>query len=85
MIKKVMFIVAGAITTSIASYLAICPDRLKKTKEKEGKNGAIQVSNQLPIKQAGVPDIEDPENAKMVSEGSQFGVHYYNERQHSEL
>lgn len=37
------------------------------------------------IEQAGIPDqveeddLEQLENAKMVSEGSQFGVKYYNE------
>ncbi|WP_284140940.1 MULTISPECIES: hypothetical protein [unclassified Virgibacillus] len=42
------------------------------------------------IEDAGVPDqtndkdITQLENAKMVSEGSQFGVHYYNELKEKE-
>lgn len=33
----------------------------------------------LPIKKAGQPDPMDIEDNKMVSEGSQYGVHYFNE------
>lgn len=42
------------------------------------------------LEQAGIPDQLDNqdhtqlENAKMVSEGSQFGIHYYNEKMHEE-
>ncbi|MFS0644649.1 hypothetical protein [Siminovitchia sp. 179-K 8D1 HS] len=33
------------------------------------------------IEKAGHPDKYSLEDAKMVSEGSQYGVHYYNEEQ----
>ncbi|WP_101582154.1 hypothetical protein [Bacillus sp. T33-2] len=33
----------------------------------------------LPVDKAGNPDPIDLEDNKMVSEGSQYGVHYYNE------
>lgn len=32
----------------------------------------------FPIEEAGVPESDNPENANMVDEGSQFGVNYYN-------
>lgn len=50
---------------------------------KENKNEKTKQHSTL--EDAGIPDqtefIDDAqlENAKMVSEGSQFGVHYYNE------
>lgn len=36
-------------------------------------------SEYFPIEEAGVPETDNPENANMVAEGSQFGVMYYNE------
>ncbi|MGM8214332.1 hypothetical protein ACLIA0_02050 [Bacillaceae bacterium W0354] len=33
----------------------------------------------FPINKAGKPDLDHLDNAKMVSEGSQYGVQYYNE------
>lgn len=38
----------------------------------------IQDSKTFPIEEAGVPELDNIENAKMVDEGSQFGVEYYN-------
>lgn len=32
----------------------------------------------LPVEKAGVPEADHVENTKMVDEGSQFGVQYYN-------
>ncbi|CQR47825.1 hypothetical protein BN1058_02156 [Paraliobacillus sp. PM-2] len=38
----------------------------------------IRNSESFPIEEAGVPEVDNIENAKMVDEGSQFGVEYYN-------
>lgn len=38
----------------------------------------------LPVEKAGVPEFDHTENTKMVDEGSQFGVQYYNELQEEE-
>ncbi|MCD5322540.1 MULTISPECIES: hypothetical protein [Pontibacillus] len=38
----------------------------------------------LPVEKAGVPEFDHTENTKMVDEGSQFGVQYYNELQEKE-
>ncbi|WP_112180727.1 MULTISPECIES: hypothetical protein [Paraliobacillus] len=35
----------------------------------------------FPIEEAGEPETDNPENANMVDEGSQFGVKYYNNLQ----
>lgn len=48
----------------------------KETLEQAGKPDQIEHSKQ---------EIDQMENAKMVSEGSQFGVQYYNETAKEEL
>ncbi len=35
-------------------------------------------NSDLPVQKAGVPEVDHSENTKMVDEGSQFGVQYYN-------
>lgn len=40
--------------------------------------------HRMPIKEAGKPEESDnPENTKMVAEGSQFGVEYYQKLKHN--
>lgn len=49
------------------------------------KNRRLSLNNYFPLKNAGKPDQADRvddtllENSKMVSEGSLYGVQYYNE------
>lgn len=56
------------------------PYMLRRRKEKSDANVSVS-----PLVHAGIPDQVDRleqdqlENAKMVSEGSQFGVQYFNE------
>lgn len=63
--------VAGAVGATVAGYY------FKNREESKKKNS--------PFEDAGIPDqtnkmdLAQFENAKMVSEGSQFGVNYYNE------
>ncbi|MFB1051899.1 hypothetical protein [Paraliobacillus sp. JSM ZJ581] len=38
----------------------------------------MKKSKSFPIEEAGVPEVDNIENAKMVDEGSQFGVAYFN-------
>lgn len=58
----------------------IIPYMLRKRKDKTEENVSVS-----PLVHAGIPDQVDRlahdqlENAKMVSEGSQFGVQYFNE------
>nr|WP_255639607.1 hypothetical protein [Aquibacillus saliphilus] len=63
----------GAIGAGTVSYLLVDRKGLfKRFKQKTNE------TSYLPIEEAGVPEADQPENAKMVSEGSQFGVNYYN-------
>ncbi|WP_138419638.1 hypothetical protein [Aquibacillus sediminis] len=72
--KKELFIsTISAVGFGTLTFLALNP------KNKENK--ADRTVSTLPIKKAGVPEIDHSENAKMVSEGSQFGVDYYNKWQ----
>jgi len=67
--------VAGALGATAAGYLL--NDKAKKIHQDKQMNKTFE--------DAGVPDqakhddLAQYENAKMVSEGSQFGVQYYNE------
>ncbi|WP_407268137.1 hypothetical protein [Radiobacillus sp. PE A8.2] len=65
--KRWMIPAIGAISAGAISYTVFS---VKKQKNKQ--------SNSLPIEPAGVPEKDNTDNAKMVSEGSQFGVNYYN-------
>ncbi|MHA6251421.1 hypothetical protein [Oceanobacillus sp. CAU 1775] len=78
---------AGVIGASAASYFLMNENQKEKVKDKFSNmtnmfsNGDVATT----FEKAGKPDqlesrdIADLENAKMVSEGSQFGVQYYNE------
>jgi len=71
----------GALTALGIGYVLI-----NNRGEKRG-NGTLSHS----LENAGIPDQMDPkdesqiENAKMVSEGSQFGVQYFNEMSEEEF
>ncbi|GGN49041.1 hypothetical protein [Oceanobacillus indicireducens] len=78
---------AGVIGAGAASYFLL--NDSQKSKIKESVNNLL--NNQMnpsesTFEKAGHPDQMDMrdnadlENAKMVSEGSQFGVQYYNEK-----
>lgn len=66
--------VGGAIGAAAASYL------LANKRAEKNEDGLVHT-----FEDAGIPgqtdnnDLAQFENAKMVSEGSQFGVNYYNE------
>jgi hypothetical protein len=76
--RYVVSAIGGAIGAGAAGYLLA-----GKGKKCSAKN--MSVSEDTTFKDGGIPDQTDKndlaqfENAKMVSEGSQFGVNYYNE------
>ncbi|GGK04259.1 hypothetical protein GCM10007063_28250 [Lentibacillus kapialis] len=87
---KKRFITAGAIAGGITGYLLRNEEKRTKFKSKV-KDSAKKIKNfnqdehsDSTLEDAGAPDqieSKDPsqlENSKMVSEGSQFGVDYYN-------
>ncbi|HLS09210.1 hypothetical protein [Lentibacillus sp.] len=89
--KRYIVSVAGAVGAGITGYLLKNQDSRNKlkTKVKKGTDKLWNISREeqtdSTLEDAGVPDqaaTNDPaqlENAKMVSEGSQFGVEYYNQ------
>ncbi|MBP1968233.1 UDP:flavonoid glycosyltransferase YjiC (YdhE family) [Virgibacillus natechei] len=87
--KKRYILSAGAIGTTIAGFFLKDKENREKLKEKvrpvTNRIRNNKEKNVSTLEFAGIPDQsvpEDPdqlENAKMVSEGSQFGVQYYNE------
>lgn len=73
---------------SLISLIGLVAVRAKRNKAKSTtKNSTFALS----IEKAGIPDqmeIKNPtqlENSNMVSEGSQFGVHYFNELEEETL
>ncbi|MFK2825157.1 hypothetical protein QYG89_05590 [Bacillus sp. B190/17] len=49
---------------------------------KKKMNKEVQPSKEVfPVEKAGHPHPEDIADNKMVDEGAQFGVHYYNEKE----
>src|SRR5690625_7715004 len=88
--KRYMISTIGAIGAgALASYLLKDKESRAQVKEKighyiEGFTGNNEKKHSL-LEDAGIPDQVDHqdlaqfENAKMVSEGSQYGVNYYNE------
>ena len=79
--KRHLFIVLIVATTSLFSVLLINEKRRKEVLVKLTElKRSIQLRNNthFPIQEAGVPFTDNLENSKMVSEGSQYGVEYYN-------
>ncbi|WP_238343489.1 hypothetical protein [Gracilibacillus saliphilus] len=67
---------AAGIATSISLVLM---DKSKRQSLMNKWKNAMQMNeSHLPIEEAGDPGKDNLENADMVAEGSQFGVHYYN-------
>ena len=96
-LKKGYIITAGGAISAglIAGYLLLDKENKNKLKERFNdytrgilrKDGYKQYST---LEEAGIPDqldradLAQVENSKMVSEGSQYGVHYYNMYQEEE-
>ncbi|MFD2628255.1 hypothetical protein [Oceanobacillus kapialis] len=87
--KRTMLSTAGAIGALSVTAGFFLKDKSNREKLKQGVRKVpgklkLKKSNET-FEDAGVPDqsseqdISQFENAKMVSEGSQFGVQYYNE------
>ena len=66
--KTFIYSTIGAVGAGTITYLLMKPK----------SNRQLRDEHSLPIREAGVPEDDNPENAKMVAEGSQFGVNYYN-------
>ncbi|MCT2538102.1 hypothetical protein NC661_09620 [Aquibacillus koreensis] len=73
--RKVLYTVS-AIGAGTMSFLLLNKDKRKNIKNKYDQ--IVHKKTSMPIRTAGVPEEDNAENAKMVAEGSQFGVQYYN-------
>ncbi|MYL32993.1 hypothetical protein GLW08_02260 [Pontibacillus yanchengensis] len=84
--KRFIYSTIGAVSAGAAALLLKDEQRREKVKQKaksltESVQGSLknEHNNDLPVEKAGVPEFDSIENTKMVDEGSQFGVQYYNE------
>ncbi|MBH0229003.1 hypothetical protein LCL89_06060 [Halobacillus yeomjeoni] len=79
--KRWIFTTIGAIAGGAAAYLLKDEDKRNKVTDKaKSIQSRFSKKDDLPIEEAGKPEEESHlENSEMVSEGSQFGVQYYNE------
>ncbi|WP_339146120.1 MULTISPECIES: hypothetical protein [unclassified Sutcliffiella] len=81
---KKPLLIAGAASLTSAGLLAYKPYREKVVQySKRIKNKVIPLkyrNTSLPIEKAGNPDPEDIQDNKMVSEGAQYSVDYYNKK-----
>lgn len=81
---------AGIIGAGAASYILLNDTQKSKIKESVNNLTKQMDPSESTFEKAGHPDqmdmrdTADLENAKMVSEGSQFGVQYYNEKKQEE-
>ncbi|MEN1967011.1 hypothetical protein WMZ97_02935 [Lentibacillus sp. N15] len=84
--RYIISAVGAAAGAGTAGYLLL--DKEKRNKMQEKAKSVIDKFKEdgvSTLDEAGIPDQTDNndqaqfENAKMVSEGSQFGVNYYNE------
>ncbi|WP_077325933.1 YtxH domain-containing protein [Virgibacillus siamensis] len=90
--KRYLASVAGAIGAGVTGYLLKDEENRNKLKEKMNavKDKLMDNTEDSTLEEAGKPDqLEEnvpaqEENSKMVSEGSQFGVQYYNKAKEEE-
>ncbi|MCZ0703975.1 hypothetical protein J2T56_002209 [Natronobacillus azotifigens] len=79
--RKNIFFVFVAICASIVTYLMMDQEKRKRflSRFHDFMVGIKLKKNEgFPIDAAGDPALDNLDNADMVSEGSQFGVQYYN-------
>ncbi|MBU5595565.1 hypothetical protein KQI76_10415 [Amphibacillus sp. MSJ-3] len=79
--KKSFFLLLIGIATSFISFILMSHEVHKKIqKSLQDRRRFIQLRNNdhFPIQLAGDPLIDAPENSNMISEGSQYGVDFYN-------
>ncbi|WP_347860694.1 hypothetical protein U0355_08220 [Salimicrobium sp. PL1-032A] len=72
-------VLAGAAAGGAVACLMYDEDRRAQITDKVKQLNNNDGSDDMPIREAGEPEADNLQNSKMVSEGSQFGVQYYNE------
>lgn len=79
--KKNFFLVLITVAASVISFMLINKKRQKKiliNLNRAKRSIKLHNKDYFPIQQAGDPLSDALENSKMISEGSQYGVDYYN-------
>ena len=78
--KKNFLLVVTMVATLISFLLIAERSRNNLFEKLKDIKRSIQLNNNahFPIEEAGDPHADNPENTKMVSEGSLYGVNYYN-------
>jgi len=86
--KRWIYSGVGALGAGALTYLLKDEQRRTNLKDKaksftDNIRESLQKddNSDLPVEKAGVPEFDHTENTKMVDEGSQFGVQYYNKIQ----
>ncbi|MFD2925381.1 hypothetical protein [Halobacillus naozhouensis] len=82
--KRWIFTAVGAAAGGTLAYFMKDEDNRQRVKDKAKTVQANFMQDgqkaDMPVEEAGQPEeVSNMENSKMVSEGSQFGVQYYNE------
>ncbi|GGF12072.1 hypothetical protein GCM10010954_08400 [Halobacillus andaensis] len=78
--KRWIISAIGAAAGGAAAYFMKDESKRQQVVDKaKSLQGRFSKGDDMPIEEAGQPELSDNENAKMVSEGSQFGVQYYND------
>ncbi|SDJ04248.1 hypothetical protein [Salimicrobium halophilum] len=77
--KRWKLALAGAVTGGAVAYLMYDEERRTQLTDKVKQLNTKEDLDDMPIREAGEPEVDNLQNSKMVSEGSQFGVQYYNE------
>ncbi|RWZ60739.1 hypothetical protein EQV77_05440 [Halobacillus fulvus] len=78
--KRWMFTAVGAVVGGALAYFLKDEENRQQVADKTRDiQGKFTKKDDLPIEEAGNPQVSNLENADMVAEGSQFGVQYYNE------
>jgi hypothetical protein len=78
-------VAAAGVGATAAVWLSNKPNRVKaetvlRDVTRKIKPTVFAKSEQLPIEKAGHPDPEDTADTKMVDEGAQYSVQFYNEK-----
>ncbi|GAA4066936.1 hypothetical protein [Amphibacillus indicireducens] len=81
--RNFLIILVAAVTSFVSVFLLNQNRQNKVLEELTDLKRSMQLRNNthFPIQEAGLPYTDNLDNAKMVSEGSQYGVEYYNRLQ----
>ncbi|PKR78493.1 hypothetical protein CEY16_01680 [Halalkalibacillus sediminis] len=78
--KKTLISSVVAAGAALGAYIFTDENRRSKINQQfQSMKKKLTKEDDFPIDKAGKPETDHIENADMVSEGSQFGVQYYNE------